>query len=275
MVFSLALMIVDHRQHHLEKVRAILSVVIYPLQYAANTPYVMGQWLSETFATRSHLQEENRRLQRDNLLLQTKQQKLNALESENIRLRNMLDSAFKIGDRMFIAELIGVDLDPFRQEVLINKGHSSAVYIGQPVLDAHAVMGQVTHVNKFTSTVLMITDASHALPVRVDRNGLRTVVMGTGHINILDLPNLPNNADIKEGDLLITSGLGGRFPPGYPVAEVTSVTREPGSPFAKVQARPSAHLERTQEVLLVWTLTPPEERNRETEAVEPGREDQQ
>jgi rod shape-determining protein MreC len=260
-VLSLVLMGVDHRQHHLEMFRSMLSVAIYPLQYLANFPVAASSWLGETFATRTRLQVENRELHRANLLLQAKQQKLAALESENMRLRDMLDSAFKIGERVLIAELIAIDLDPFRQEVLINKGQSSGVYPGQPVLDANAVLGQVTHTSRYTSTVLMITDASHALPVRVNRNGLRTVALGTGHINRLDLPNLPNNADIRVGDLLITSGLGGRFPPGYPVAEVTSVVREPGRPFAKIEARPSAHLDRAREVMLVWSLTPPEERS--------------
>jgi rod shape-determining protein MreC len=174
-----------------------------------------------------------------------------------MRLRDLLDSSFKLGDRVLIAELIAVDMDPYRQLVLLNKGSSSGIYKGQPVLHANAVMGQVVHVNRFTSSVLMITDASHALPIQVNRNGLRTVAIGTGRINELELPNLPNNADIEVGDLLVTSGLGGRFPSGYPVATVTAISREPGEPFARIRAQPSAHLERAREALLVWTLTPP------------------
>lgn len=256
MVVSLALMLVDHRQHHLEGIRAFLSVVLSPLQYMVNLPRTAGEWVSDTLASREQLKLQNRRLERENLQLQAHQQKLAALESENMRLRNLLDSSFKIGDRILIAELVAVDLDPYRQQVLINKGSSSGIYSGQPVLDAKAVMGQVTHVNRFTSTVLLITDASHALPVQVNRNGLRTVAMGTGRINRLELPHLPNNADIEAGDLLVTSGLGGRFPPGYPVAEVTSVIRKPGQPFTLVEARPKAHLEQAREALLVWTLDP-------------------
>ena len=259
MVLSLALMVVDHRQHHLETVRSVLSVVIYPLQFTADLPLSASRWLSDTFSTRNQLQEENRELRKQNLLLQAQQQKLLALETENMRLRDLLDSSLKIGDRVLIAELMAVDLDPYRQQVTIDKGSSSGVYQGQPVLDANAVMGQVIHVNRFTSTVLMITDARHALPVQINRNGLRTIAMGTGRINELELPHLPNNADIQVGDLLVTSGLGGRFPAGYPVAEVASVTREPGQPFAEVTARPSAHLDRTREALLVWKLTPPSE----------------
>jgi len=255
-VFSLALMVADHRQHHLEAVRSIISVVVSPLHYVANLPQAFAGWVSDTLVTRSTLREDNDRLRRENLTLRAKQQKLAALETENMRLRDLLDSSFKIGDRVLIAELIGVDLDPYRQQVLINKGSSSGIYLGQPVLDANAVMGQVIHVARGNATVLLITDARHALPVRVNRNGLRTVALGTGRISELELPNLPNNADIREGDLLVTSGLGGQFPPGYPVAEVTSVTREPGQPFATILARTKAHLGRAREALLVWRLSP-------------------
>ncbi|MCW8903533.1 rod shape-determining protein MreC [Sedimenticola sp.] len=271
-VLSLALMIVDHRQHHLESVRSILSTLTYPLQFVANLPIAAGYWVSETFATRTRLQEENRELHRENLLLQGRQQKLAALEAENMRLRDLLDSSFKLGDRVLIAELIAVDMDPYRQLVLLNKGSSSGIYKGQPVLHANAVMGQVVHVNRFTASVLMITDASHALPIQVNRNGLRTVAIGTGRINELELPNLPNNADIEVGDLLVTSGLGGRFPSGYPVATVTSIRREPGEPFALIKAQPSAHLERAREALLVWTLTPPD---RDDTDVTPGQSAEQ
>ncbi len=198
--------------------------------------------------------EEVAQLKEENLLLQGQQQKMQALESENQRLRDLLGSSFKIGERILIAELIAVDMDPYRHQVIINKGTNSGTHSGQPVLDANAVMGQVIQANQLTSTVLMITDASHALPVRVNRNGLRTIAMGTGRIDELNLPNLPNNADIQVGDQLVTSGLGGRFPPGYPVAEVTQIQRKPGHPFASIKARPSANLDHSREVLLVWPL---------------------
>lgn len=252
-------MVVDTRLKNMETVRSWLGLVAYPIHTIASLPPSLGPWVLETFATRGHLQSENSRLHRDNLLLQAGQQKVAALEAENMRLRMLLESSLKIGERVLIAELVAVDLDPYQQQVVINKGSASGVFLGQSVLHANAVMGQVIHVNRLRSTVLMITDASHALPVQVNRNGLRTIAMGTGHINLLVLPNLPNNADIKEGDLLVTSGLGGRFPPGYPVAKVSSVSREAGQPFATVQARPSAHLDRSREVLLVWPLTPPDE----------------
>ena len=143
------------------------------------------------------------------------------------------------------------------QQVVVNKGSTSGVFLGQPVLDANAVMGQVIEVNPLTATVLLITDASHSLPVQVNRNGLRSIAEGTGLVNRLEVSHLPHNADIREGDLLVTSGLGGHFPPGYPVARVTEVKREPGKPFATVVATPTARLDRSREMLLVWTLPPP------------------
>ncbi|MEJ1298636.1 MAG: rod shape-determining protein MreC [Candidatus Sedimenticola sp. (ex Thyasira tokunagai)] len=258
-VFSLALMIMDHRQNHLEAVRSTLATLLSPLLYVVNLPRTVGEWANETLTTRESLQRSNETLRRENLLLKAEQQKMAALESENTRLRNLLDSSFRIGERVLIAELMAIELDPYRQQVMINKGTNSGVFQGQPVLDAGGVMGQVVHVHRSSSSVLMITDISHALPVQINRNGLRTIAMGTGRINSLDLPNLPNNADIREGDLLVTSGLGGRFPAGYPVARITTVVHKPGEPFADVEAQPVAHLDRTREALLVWTLEPYDE----------------
>lgn len=245
----------DHRFQHLLPVRSTLSVATYPLHYLADLPVSAGRWIAGALASRRDLQQQNRQFQLENLQLRARLQQFEALEAENMRLRDLVESSFKIGDRVLIAELLAVDLDPYKQQVLINQGSLAGVFVGQPVLDANAVMGQITHVNPMTSTVLLITDASHALPVQVNRNGLRTIAFGTGRIHELELPHLPHNADIRENDLLVTSGLAGRFPPGYPVARVTKINREPGEPFATVIATPSAHLERTREVLLVWTLS--------------------
>jgi rod shape-determining protein MreC len=253
-ILSIGLIAADQRFHHMETLRTVLATLIYPLSYIAGIPARSSRWLGETLISHDELREQNIYLRQQNLVLQGRLQRLEALEAENMRLRDLLGSSFKIGDRVLIAELQSVALDPYRQRVMINKGSSSGVFNGQPVLDANAVMGQVVRVNPGSATVLLITDASHALPVQVNRNGLRTIAQGTGLINRLQLPHLPNNADIHEGDLLVTSGLGGHFPPGYPVARVTEVRREPGKPFATVIATPSAHLERSREVLLVWTL---------------------
>jgi rod shape-determining protein MreC len=247
-------MVLDHRYNHLESLRSTLSVLLYPIQYLASLPVQLSESASNAFVSRNQLEEQRDNLHLENLQLRARLQKFEALEAENMRLRGLLDSSFKVGDRVLIAELISVEQDPFRQQVLINKGKTSGLFEGQPVLDANAVVGQVTYINPFTASVLLITDATHAMPVQVNRNGLRTIALGTGLINQLELPHLPNNADIKVGDLLVTSGLGGRFPPGYPVAEVIEVRREPGQPFASVTAQTTAHLDRIREVLLVWTL---------------------
>ena len=255
-LLSISMMVLDHRYNTLESLRSTLAVALYPIQYLASLPVSLGESASEAFTSRGDLESERRRLHVENLELRARLQKFEALEAENMRLRGLLDSSFKVGDRVQIAELIAVEQDPFRQMVLIDKGSSSGLYEGQPVLDASAVVGQVTHITPLTANVLLITDATHALPVQVRRNGLRTIALGTGLINQLELPHLPNNADIEVGDLLTTSGLGGRFPPGYPVAQVVEVRREPGRPFASVIAETTAHLDRLREVLLVWTLKP-------------------
>ncbi len=255
-LLSISLMVMDHRYNHLEALRSTLSVLLYPIQYLASLPVLLSESASDALISRGKLEEQRDQLHEENVLLRARLQKFESLEAENMRLRGLLDSSFKVGDRVLIAELIAVEQDPFRQEVLINKGSTSGLFEGQPVLDANAVVGQVTHINPFTANVLLITDAAHAMPVQVNRNGLRTIALGTGLINRLELPHLPNNADIQVGDLLVTSGLGGAFPPGYPVAEVIEVKRIPGQPFASVIAQTTAHLDRIREVLLVWTLDP-------------------
>lgn len=249
---SIALMTVDHRQHTLEGIRGGLSIVVYPMQYLVNLPFRFGDWASETLSTHNTLLEENRELRNKQLKLEFKLQKLAALETENERLRGLLQSASRRWERVLIAELLSVDFDPFKHQVLLNKGAQDGVFVGHPLLDAHGVMGQVIHVSPINSTAMLITDPSHAIPVQVNRNGLRTLALGTGEDNILDIPHLPNNADIKVGDLLVTSGLGLRFPPGYPVATVTSIERDPSQPYAHITATPLAHLGRAREVLLVW-----------------------
>jgi len=257
MMASAALMALDHRQHHLESIRATLSVVVYPLQYTLNLPVAAGEWIAETLSSRLALLEENRRLREEHLLLKAQLQKHAALETENMRLRELLESSFKVGERVLIAEILAVDMDPFTRQIVINKGAQQEIYVGQPILDADGIMGQILHVGPISSTAMLITDPSHALPVQVNRNGLRAIAIGTGSLNRLELPHIPNNADIREGDLLVTSGLGGRFPPGYPVAKVVRIERDTGNRFAQVLAAPTAQLERSREVLLAWAARPP------------------
>ncbi|MGM0593392.1 MAG: rod shape-determining protein MreC [Pseudomonadota bacterium] len=255
---SLALMTLDHRQQTLEGIRSGLSVAVYPLQYLVNLPFDLGSWATETLTSHTSLLEQNRQLRDKQLKLEFKLQKLAALETENRRLRVLLQSASRNWERVLIAELLSVDFDPFRHRVLLNKGEQAGVFEGHPLLDAHGVMGQVVHVSPVNSTAILITDPNHALPVQVNRNGLRTLAVGTGEDHILDVPHLPNNTDIEVGDLLVTSGLGLRFPAGYPVATVASVKRDPSQPYARITATPMAQLGRAREVLLVWPEQPQE-----------------
>ena len=258
-IASLSLMTLDHRQHHLEGIRAGIAVVVYPLQYLVDLPFAIVGWAGETLTFRQHLIEENRELHDKQQTLQFKLQKFEALESENQRLRSLLQSSSRKWERVLIAELLQVDFDPFRQLVLLNKGKSDGVFEGHPLLDAHGVLGQVVHVSPISSSALLITDPSHSVPVQVNRNGLRTLAVGTGEDGTLDVPHLPNNADIEVGDLLVTSGLGLRFPPGYPVATISNIEKDPTEPYARVSATPLAHLKRTREVLLVWPAGEEEE----------------
>ena len=248
-------MVVDHRFQHLQQIRETLAFLTYPLQIAADFPVSAGRWMEEATRTRQELQDENDRLHAQVLRTQADLQKLESLQAENLRLRNLLDASYKVGDRVLIAELSGVDLDPYRQQVVINKGSNSGAFKGQPVLDAKAVMGQIIQTTPFASTVLLITDPNHSIPVQVLRNGLRTIAVGTGKINELSLPYLPTNSDIRVDDKLVTSGLGGKFPPGYPVATIAQIDRSPDNPFASITAIPTAHLDRSREVLLVWSLS--------------------
>lgn len=255
-VLSLVLMVIDHRFHHLQQLRNALAFLTYPLHLMADLPVTASLWLQEVTATRTQLLQDNTQLRSENLKMKAELQKYQSLQAENIRLRNLLDASYKVGDRVLIAELTAVDLDPYKQQVMINKGTASGVYEGQPVLDADAVMGQIVQVTPFSSTVLLITDPSHSIPVQVLRSGLRTIAVGSGRISELNLPYLPTNSDIREGDLLVTSGLGGKFPTGYPVATVTMINRSPDNAFAQIRAEPAAHLDRSREVLLVWSVSP-------------------
>jgi rod shape-determining protein MreC len=252
-VISLVLMVVDHRQHHLESIRSALSVLIYPLEYVVNLPVAASHWAEESLSTREQLLEENSKLRMQQTLMLARLQKLSALKVENIRLRELLQSSKQINETVLIGELLAVDLEPFTRQIVINKGTRNKVYLGQPLLDAGGIMGQIIHVNAFSSTAMLITDPNHAIPVQVNRNGLRAIAIGTGAPDHLEIPYLPNSADIKEGDLLTSSGLGGRFPPDYPVAKVNYVYKDPSKPYAVVTATPTANLERSREVLLVWT----------------------
>ncbi|MCI0732229.1 MAG: rod shape-determining protein MreC [Methylococcaceae bacterium] len=257
MSVSIVLMAVNQRSEHLTPVRSVLSLAVYPIQYLVSLPDRFGHQMMDSFSEYKDLLEENRRLKEEQLVYKTRLLKFSALEKENIRLRNLLDSSFKLGEQVLVGELLAVNLDPYKQTVLVDKGTRFGVFVGQPVLDANGVVGQVYRANPLNSEIVLISDPSHALPVQVNRNGLRTIAVGNGRINELSLPFLPNNVDIEVGDLIITSGLGGTFPQGYPVGTITEVTPQPEKPFSRITAKPSAHLDRSRELLLVWSNQDP------------------
>ncbi len=250
-ILSIILMTVDHRSDYLVKFKGFLTIFSYPVQYIASLPGEFLQLIDDSLTSQQSLLERNLRLQKENLLLKAQVQQFTALQSENMRLRSLLQSSRKLSDDMLIAETIAVAMDPYQRQIVVNKGISQGVYKGQPIVDAYGIMGQISEPGVLTSTAILITDPSHAIPVQVNRNGLRAVVYGMGIANQVAIPYLPNNSDIKVGDLLVSSGLGGRFPEGYPVARVTSVKRNLGQPFAEILAKPMAHMERSREVLLV------------------------
>ena len=255
-VASIALMTVDHRWHSLEFVRSTLSSVIYPLQYTIDLPIRLFYWTDERLSSQQTLLEKNREFEVRHLENRVQLQKLDIIEKENDRLRELLGATPKTTERLLISEIINVDLDPYKQLILLNKGSSSDVYQGQPIIDALGIMGQVIHVGPMSSTAMLITDASHAIPVQNNRTGLRAIAYGSGKIDQLNLRYLPHNVDIKVGDLLITSGLGDTFPANFPVAIISKVERPAGEPFADIEARPHAQLDKSREVLLVWRNEP-------------------
>lgn len=249
---SILLMMADHRGQYLDRLRGGLSLLMHPLQQIAAFPGETADWLSSNFSTRRHLVAENRRLTEENLLVRGRLQRLAALHAENARLRALLGTARQRPERHVVAEIERVDLDPYNHRVLIGRGTTDDIYEGQPLLDENGVMGQVVETGPLSSYAMLISDPSHAIPVQLNRTGLRTLAFGTGQTDRLVLNDLPLSADVRRGDLLVTSGLGGRFPGGLPVARVSGVRRDPGQPFASVSANPLAALDRARLVLLVW-----------------------
>ena len=227
--------------------------MVTPVILLADFPPKGFTSLVEVFSTRSTMREEIKLLEKDLLLLHAKTEKMAALTAENNRLRDLLGSAAKLQDNVVVAELIGVAPDPEKHEVIIDKGTTDGVFVGQPLLDAKGLMGQVVDVSRYSSRVLLISDPSHSVPVQVASSNLRLVAQGTGSTNRLELMYVQNTADVGAGDLLISSGLGGRFPVGYPVGVVNKVEHRSGGPFSTVTAIPSALLDRSRHVLLVFT----------------------
>jgi rod shape-determining protein MreC len=251
-VLSITLMALDQRNQHLQDVRLVLSAATYPIRVLIDAPFALSRWVSENVSTRIVLQDENAELRNRITTQGARLQTFAALEAENARLRSLLDSTAKVGDRVLIAEIMSVDMDPFRHRIVVNKGGNDGVFIGQAMIDAEGIVGQVTRDQVFSAEAILITDVDHAIPVEVIRNRLRTIAVGTGQLDRLSLPYLPRNADVVEGDLLVTSGLGGIFPAGYPVGTIGAINSETGEPFLAIEAEPAAALNRIREVLLIW-----------------------
>ncbi|WP_448645235.1 rod shape-determining protein MreC [Pseudomonas mediterranea] len=262
-VLSVALMVVDARFTLLKPVRSQMSLVLMEAYWIADLPQRLWQGVASQFGSRTELVAENEKLKTENLLLQGRLQKLAALTEQNVRLRELLNSSALVNEKVEVAELIGMDPNPFTHRIVINKGERDGVVLGQPVLDARGLMGQVVELMPYTSRVLLLTDTTHSIPVQVNRNGLRAIASGTGNPERLELRHVADTADIKEGDLLVSSGLGQRFPAGYPVAMVKEVIHDSGQPFAIVRAVPTAALNRSRYLLLVFSdnRTPEERAN--------------
>ena len=226
--------------------------MIFPLQYAVNAPIRALGRLSTRIRTHEDLFEDNERLRADNLLLRSRTHKFEALAHENLRLRKLLGSSVEFGETVVGADVLAIETSPSARQIVIDKGSRHSAYVGQPVVDAYGVLGQIVQTGLFTSTALLITDLEHATPVQINRTGLRAISVGTNGVDELSLSFIPTNADIKVGDLVVTSGLGGLFPPGYPIGEVTKVEIDHGEPFATIIVTPSAQVSRAREVLLVW-----------------------
>ena len=241
----------------MDPLRITLSFFVDPIKYLVDLPAVLVKNASDTVISYEALKKENKRLREDQLIHQTRLLKFAALEKENIRLRALLENSFELGEQVLVAELLSINTAPYEHIVVVNKGTRFGVHPQQAVLDANGVVGQVFRALPFSSEIMLISDPNHAIPVQVNRNGLLTIAVGSGQFNRLVLPFLPSNADIRPGDLLITSGLGGTFPQGYPVAVVDEFTSQPNKAFVNITATPTAHLDRNRELMIVWSNSKP------------------
>ncbi|MFD2631659.1 rod shape-determining protein MreC [Idiomarina piscisalsi] len=249
---SFLLIFIDHRLQAMQPVRVFLNSLVAPVQYLAILPEQLLDNFSESVKTTDQLSAENKALKQRILKLQGQQQQLQFLQNENRRLRELLGSEARESARRMVAEVIAVASEPFSQQLVINKGTLSGVYEGQPVLDSSGIIGQVQDVGGNTARVLLISDQSHAISLRSERNDIRVLAQGTGDIGRLELMFIPHSTELREGDLLMSSGLGGVFPEGYPVARIGSIVRDESLPFATVFADPVSALDRVRNVLLLW-----------------------
>jgi len=251
-LLALGLIIFDKRYDHLGQIRRYLSMAAYPVQVAVASPFEGWDWFRESVTTRESLRADKARLEAQLRLANFRLQRYEAVEAESQRLRALRDNTADVAARFLIGNIMDLDIDAFRERVLVDKGARDGVFVGQAVLDSGGVFGQVARVEQMTSEVILLSDATHAIPVQINRNGLRTIAVGTGDMTHLKLPYLSTSADVVAGDLLVTSGLGGGFPPGYPVGTVAEVKRDPAQSLADVDVRPAAALDRSRELMFVW-----------------------
>jgi rod shape-determining protein MreC len=248
---SLALMATDSRLQYLANVRENLMTLLHPLQVIANAPLQFYQNTDEYFSTHHYLLTENARLKKQALMQDIALQRLNLLNLENTNLRSMLDAKQSLTETSTLAEIIHVGRDPFTKKIIVNRGKNHHVITGAAAVDAKGVVGQVTRTYPSSSEVTLITDKSLAIPVQIERNGLRAIAFGHGRDNTLDLPYLPANVDIKRGDKLVTSGIDGVYPAGLAVATVIEMRTTQDSPFAHIVCAPTAGVENDKQILLV------------------------
>jgi rod shape-determining protein MreC len=250
-------MTLDHRGNYLHEARSAASVVIEPIYRLAGLPADVARATRTAVVAQSRLANENRELRQALILARARLNRVAALATQNTRLKALLDAQKNLGLEVQLARLIDIDLDPYRHRVVIDAGSNQGVAAGQPVIDADGVMGQITEVLPNTSVAMLVTDPNHATPISIERTGLRTIAYGSGAIDGLTLPNIPISADIRVGDRLVTSGMGGRFPAGFPVGTVRDIGTDPSGLFAVAVATPSAALDRSSEVLLLHDLAEP------------------
>lgn len=251
-LLAISLMVMDRRSSEFASLRAACSLPIAPFQYLISWPINFIEKIKISLSSQQDLVKENINLKADQLVLRSQLQRLMALESENNYLKSLAQSARGIKGKTLIAELLAIDFEPFVQQVVLNKGTRDGVYVGQPVLDANGVMGQVMQAGPITSRVLLINDPHSGISVQNTRNGLRSIAIGDNYSGKLKLMYVLKTADIKVGDVFTTSGLGDRYPEGYPVGNVVAVDQDPAHQFAAVILQPSAHLDSSRQVLLVW-----------------------
>lgn len=257
LVMSMVLMAVDIKMDGFNAVRMYLSSLVSPLQYIANLPGEMLNWTSQRITTQQKLVVENNQLRAEHMRMSEALQRVTFLENENSKLRALLGSPVRPEVKKMVAELMAVDNDPYSHQIVINKGAIDGVYEGQPVLDENGIVGQVLHVASTNSRVLLISDFTHAIPIRVVRNDVRAIASGSGQLNALLLDHVPHSTDIAVGDVLYSSGLGNVFPEGYPVARVSKIAHDESQPFATIVATPVAALDRIKYLLLLWTQDAP------------------